>query len=161
MARESANIQSSEVIRDFKNHVIAFDETARQAISGIKSDINKTKEWLKGEQMSFWKIQLRKRTEAAEKAKRELNSARLAPTVVRKGSCVQEQKQLQRAMRSMEEAAEKIRHIRKWIATLDQRLTRMMGPCNSLAAVLDNDIPIAAARLERMAENLEQYFSLE
>ncbi len=159
MARESANIESAEVIRNFKNHVIAFDEAARQAISGIKSDINKTKEWLRGEQMSYWKIQLRKRTEAAEKAKRELNSARLSPRVVRKESCVEEQKQLQRATRAMEEAAEKIRHIKKWIATLDQRLTRMIGPCNSLAAVLDNDIPVAAARLDTMAENLEKYFT--
>ena len=158
MAKDSANIESPEVIKDFRNQVVGFEESSRQALSGIKSDIRKTLDWLKHDRLVHWKAQLRRRSEDVVRARQAYTGARNAPEPTRKNSFAEEQKALQRAIRRKEEAERKIRLIRNRTVSLEQQAARLIGPCHSLSSKLDTMIPAALARLDRMLDNLEKYF---
>lgn len=157
MAKASANINSPDVIRRFRNHFVEFSEECRRALVGIKGDIRKTKEWLRHEQASYWRQQLRRREERAEKAKRDYDSARYGPKLTRKDSCVDEKKAYEKARRSKEEAEEKRRAVKKWTTTLDHEADKLLQPCTGLALQLDTLTPKALARLDRMLDSLDEY----
>jgi len=153
----SADISSPEVIRQFRHNFVEFDAACREALEGIKADIHKVQEWLKHEQLSHWKQQLRKREEAAEQAKREYARARAGDKYVGQRSSVDEQKALQKALRRKAETEEKIRAVKRWILKIEQEVRERTRPCASLSSLLDTLTPKALARLDQMLDSLDDY----
>ena len=158
MAPNSANIDSTDVLKEFRNRYIAFDKCARQAIYGVRGDITRVVEWLQHDMMIFWKQELRKREEALLRAKSAYNAARFGGPHERKPSYVEEEKALRKAEMRKAEAENKLQAVRKWSRILAQETEKMIGPVNLLAAMLDDVTPKAVARLDAMIQSLEQYF---
>ena len=159
MAERPARIDSPEVIKEFRNHLAVFDQACRNALMGNRADINATTEWLRSEQRLHWKHQLRKCEEALNVAQQEYSQAKWASgSGAIRSSGVEELRALQRAKRRKEEVEQKIKAVNTWSALLDQKIGKLMGPCNALMILLDQRTPQAMARLDQMLDSLEEYF---
>jgi hypothetical protein len=157
MAEGPARIDSPEVIREFRAHFVKFDQAARNALLGLDSDVKGTFAWLRGEQLAYWKAQLRKREELLTRAQGELANAQIAASYSGKNSFVDEKRAVEKAKRMKEEAEQKIQLVRKWSVMAEQEVGKRMGPCNGLAILLDHLTPMALARLDQMVISLEGY----
>jgi hypothetical protein len=157
MARGPANISSPDVIKKFRAHFVKFTEDSRTALEGMQADITRVQQWLETEQTAHWKAQFRRRQEAYEKAKREYTTARSGSGPLRKTSCVDEKKAMDRAARLVEEAEAKLRAISKWRQVIDHDVRNAMGPCASFSSLLTTLGPKALLRLDQMLDRLDEY----
>src|SRR4051812_20645295 len=124
----SARINSPDVIKDFRHHMIKFNESCQQAVAGVKADVYHVQQWLLGEQLNYWKRELQRSEERVLQARHEYNEARFGTPSMRKDSFIDELKALRRAEARREESREKIQKIKRWASTLEQQALKMMGP---------------------------------
>jgi hypothetical protein len=108
--------------------------------------------------MLYWKHQLRAREEALMAAKQECAQAQWASGRDVKTVSVEAQRALEKAKRRKEEAEQKLETVKRWTVLLDQRVAKLMGPCQALSSAMDQGIPRAMARLDQMLNHLEEYF---
>ncbi len=76
MWHNAAQIDSPEVIKEFRRHFVKFGETSKLAIEGIKGDTRRVMQWLQHEQLPFWTAELRKAEEKRLDARTALSSAK-------------------------------------------------------------------------------------
>jgi len=157
MARGPANIQSPEVIKRFRASFIKFAEEGRRAVEDIQRDVSRVQQWLDREQSAHWKRELRRREEIVQRARGEYTRARAEQGPLRKRSCVDEKKALDRALRLHEEAEQKLRTVKKTLLTLEQRTTKALGPVTGFSSMLVTNAPKALARLDSMLDKLDEY----
>lgn len=157
MSTGSARIDSPDVIKDFRNQFLKFEQTCRQGLSGASSDVDRIMQWLRHDQLLFWKQELRKSEELLSQARSQYLLARHGSDYLRKPSYVEEQKALKKAERRKEEAQKKLEAVKKWSAMLEQQADKLMGPIDNFSGLLDTMAPKALSRLEVMIRNLEDY----
>ena len=156
-ARHAAQISSPDLIREFRIHFLKFEERSKQAVSGVRSDCGRIVEWLRRDQLQYWKEEFRKAEEVVRQARSAYLEARHGSGPMKKPSYVDEEKLLRKAERRKEEVERKIEAVKKWTLALEQQTTKLMGPLNSFAGLLDSTAPLARSRLDRMAESLDDY----
>ncbi|HEY3323037.1 MAG TPA: hypothetical protein VGP72_21475 [Planctomycetota bacterium] len=154
---QSANIDTPDVIREFRTHLVKFDENCREGIAGVHTDAQRVQQWLQQDQLRYWKQQLRDREKLVHQARQAYNLARFGSETFKKNSYVDEQKVLKRAERAKAEAEEKITHVKKWSTLLDQQMEKLLGPIDKLGYVLDEQTPKSLAKLDLMIRSLEDY----
>jgi hypothetical protein len=152
-----AQIDSPDVIKGFRNHLVKFDEHCRQAVSGIRSDCDRTVQWVQSEQMHHWKQELRKSEELVLQAKSAYEMARFGSEAYRKTSFIDEQKQLRKAQARKEEAERKLTILKKWASLLAQTIEKQMGPIENLSVALELEVPKSIAKLDALVEALDAY----
>ena len=157
MAQGSARIDGPEVLKDFRNHLIKFNEHCRHSIAGVKADVYHIQTWLRGEQLNHWKRELQKAEERVLQARHAYNEARFGTPSMRKPSYLDEQKALRKAEQRREDARHTIEKIKKWASILDQQAEKLMGPVNQLSLLLDTQTPQAIATLDSKIVSLEEY----
>ena len=101
---QSANVRSIEAIHDFKIALANFAEDARNALSGVESDIRKTRNWLTRDQLTYWQGQVKRRTEEVSTARTELHRRRLSQQGSDAISDTEQREALRAAQRRLEEA---------------------------------------------------------
>ena len=74
-------------------------------------------------------------------------------------SVVDEKKQLERAVRSLESAQRRLEATRKWRNRLEREYALFKGQTSGLGTIAERQVPAAVARLDRMLIELEAYVS--
>jgi hypothetical protein len=157
MAHGSADIESVQVLKDFRVALVKFESLCRNALVGVDAEIKRTMDWL-GSQIPLLERRSRKDEEAVNRALSELKEAQWRATYAGKASYVDERRALDRAKRRKEETEARLAAARRWRTVLDQTIGKMVTPCNILAVQLDHLTPRALARLDQMLDSLEDYF---
>lgn len=157
MTNQGARVYSPEVIKAVKGQLLKYEETCRQSVAGIQSDCHRVIQWLRYDQLLFWKNELRKREDELLHAKHDYLEARFATPSLRKSSYVDELKALRRAEQRKEEARAKIAAVKKWASALEAQTEKLMGPVKNLSNAMDTEIPKARAKLEKMIASLGGY----
>lgn len=156
----SASVGSVESLRLFKAALVKFAEAANVALGDAESDLTRTQTWLEGEQLTHWVTQVRKRTEAVVKAKEAVRYKKLFKNAVGgKDSVVDEEKALAKAMRALQEAEQKLAATKQWGRRVQKEVQNYKGATQRLATTVQGGIPVAIAKLERMASILDAYAS--
>lgn len=158
MAGGPAHIDSPEVIRTLRNQYVEFDRQCRNALTDASADVKRTVQWLRDRQRVTMKQELRKRSEELHQAESAYKDARWSSSALGTSRAVDEKRALERAKRRKEEAERKAEAVRKWTHLLDQKAGKMMGPCHSLANLLNELTPRALARMDQMMDSLDEYF---
>jgi hypothetical protein len=158
MAARPARIESPELIKELRNHFVAFDQTCRNAVLSFISDVDGTREWLRTDRRRYWEQQFRKRDEELTAAKQAYAQARWASSTIGRSGGLDELREVQKAERRKEEVERKIQAVKKHTLLLEQSITKMLGPCQALMVLLDQRTPQAIARLDQMLDGLEAYF---
>ena len=159
MAFGGADIESMDVLKDFRTRFLAFENLCRNALMGIDGDVKQTQEWLGSQQIPFLERLSRKCEEAVNKAQSDLSEAKWRESHAgAKSSGIDERKALEKAKRRKEETEAKLDAARRWRTVMQQSIGKMSAPCNVLSNLLAHMTPLAVARLDKMLDSLEDYF---
>ncbi len=159
MSFGGADIESMEVLKDFRARFVAFDNLCRNALMGLDDEVKQAMEWLGGQQIPSLERLSRKCEEAVNKAQSDLAEAKWREaTAGAKSSGYDERKALDRAKRRKEETESKLDAARRWRVALQQSIGKLSAPCNVLSNLLEHMTPLALSRLDRMLDSLEEYF---
>lgn len=156
---QTAHVNSLDALRDWKNALILFEEEARDALCQVELEIRRFVEWLGHDQSKFWQAEVRKREDAVNNAKADLNRARISATFGRTPDCTDQKIALKKAKLRLEEAENSLQAVRRWVPLVDKEVSEYRAPIQQLFTWLDSDLPGALSRLDRMVEALEAYLS--
>ena len=153
-----ARVQSTDAIRAFRPALLTFVDTSRCALDEIRTSFQRTVDWLRGEQRDHWKHEIHRRTEAVTQAKDALRRKQIfLDASGARPSAVDEKQALQRAQRQLAEARQKLEATERWSRSLEKQVLEYKANTQSLAQVLEHDVPVAVARLDRLLTTLADY----
>jgi len=157
-----ARVGSIEVLREFRASLCTFAHTAATALEESYSEIQRTAMWLKQQQYSHWKSQVRTCSEEYQKARLGLKSKENydASRLGVKYSYIDEKKILAAAQRKLEQAQQKLANVQRWITRFEKESFDYKGLIQGLMDVAEVEIPNAMAQLDRMVDVLESYVAL-
>jgi hypothetical protein len=156
-----ARVDDIEALKMFRAQLFKFAEAAGVALGDSESEIHRTIGWLDNEQQQHWVSQHRKRLGLLAQAKEALRMKKIftGPAGSRQ-SCVDEEKAVQKALKAVAEAEQKIAAVKQWSRRLQKELLMYKGQTQRFATSTTVDIPLAAAVLGNMIVRLESYASL-
>jgi hypothetical protein len=154
MAEQQAKVTSVDAIEQFRSVLLLFLTKARPTLEEIISEVNKTRNWLQNDQVSFWERQMKARQRTLETAEAELFSARIS--TIHEASAAQ-QMAVQRARRSIREAEEKLRILKKWGREIDNRTDPFVKEIEQLHGFISVDMTKAVSYLTEIIKSLQAY----
>lgn len=157
--RPPAHVTSLDLLRDWQSAVITFRADAQDALTSAALDIRRAFEWLEDRRRS-WTKAVRDRHDEVTQAKAALTRKQWVLPGQRQPDITEEIKALRRAQHRLAEAEDKVERARKWNTALQKSVEEFEGPIRRLADVLESDLPKAAALLQRLVSDLENYLAL-
>ncbi len=151
---ELAQVRSIDTLDAFRAHLVIFHDKARPVVDEISSDLRRTQLWLETDRLLHWQREVLRRTRALEAAQQALLSARIA--TFRDVTPV-EQNAVHAARRSLEEAEDHLRTVKRWIREFGARTEFLARQLGALDSTLAQDIPRAIAWLTQAVRLLEDY----
>ncbi len=151
---EIAQVRSIETLDAFRASLVVFHAKARPVLDEISSDLRRTQLWLESDRLLHWQREVVRRTRVLEAAQQALLSARIATF---KDVTPIEQNAVHAARRSLQEAEEHLRTVRRWIRDFGPRTEVLARQFGSLDSVLSHDMPRAIAWLTQAVRLLEDY----
>jgi hypothetical protein len=157
---QSANVRSVAAIHDFKVALANFAEDARNALSGVESDLRRTRNWLQRDQLTYWQSQVKRRTEDVSTARTELHRRRLSQQGSDAISDTEQKENLRMAQRRLEEAERKVVLVKKWAPVLEHAISEYHSAAQPLGDRLTGSLVNSMALLDRMVAMLEAYLAM-
>lgn len=162
MSRHAAHVESIDALKAFRAALLKFAETARTALGDCDSELRRVQSWLENEQPTHWQDQVRKRTDAVERAKEAVRMKKLFKNAAgSRPSAVEEEKALALAQRRLEHAQHKLTLTRQHARKLPREIDLYRGGVGRFATDVDCDLPVAAAKLGQMIAALQAYLDLK
>ncbi len=159
---QQANVQSLTALKQLRTALIQFSEAATLILEEANSDVQRTRTWLQGDALRYWKKQAFLCQEEYVRCKVALSGRRAFERSVQgvPSSCIDERKALQRAEARLEFARKKLASVHRWLPMLDKAHSEYRARTQGLNTALSVDLPNAWARLDKMSESLEAYVAL-
>ena len=158
----SANIDSFDAIKAFRAALIKFASAAGSSLTEADADMMRTLNWLDREQTSYWQTQIRKRQEFVSRCKEAVRQKKVFKDATgRTPSAVDEEKVLQKALKHLDEAEQKLVAVRKWRGRLQKEIDLYKGAIQGFATAIEADVPTAVATLDKALKSLEAYVALK
>ncbi|HEY0009543.1 MAG TPA: hypothetical protein VGB55_12525 [Tepidisphaeraceae bacterium] len=155
-----ARVNDVEAIGRFRAALIKFMEAGNVALADSEGDVVRKLMWLESEQDSFWVSQVRKWTEAVDKAKDAVRQKRIFKDGLgRQQSVVDEEKHLRRCQAVLAEAETKLANTRKYARQLQRDHLLYRGGVQRLSTMISSDLPKAVAMLDTVTTKLDAYFA--
>lgn len=151
---ERAHVTSVDALETFRASLILYVSKARPALEETSSEVVRTRVWLQNDQRTHWESQIRRRAKELEQAQQALSSARLSK--LREASTA-EQRAVQKAKRSIEEAEAKLKLLRRWNREFDSQVDPLVKQLSKLHTLLSHDMLKAAAYLAQAMDTLAAY----
>lgn len=152
-----AHVTSIEALHAFRGAMIRFGEEATAAVDSLRQETLRTIEWIEDDRPAYWKLQLKKSFDGVAQARTQLEIAQMRAFEGQGSSCIEEKKQLTSAKRRLQFAEEQIHVVRQWAIKLQHESDDFRGRTSHLEALLKRELPLAIAKLQRMAESLDRY----
>jgi hypothetical protein len=149
-----AKITNLDALESFRSALIVFMTKARRALDDASDEVRRTRSWIENDQRTHWDGELRRRRKIYDRVQQELLSARLSEFV--ENPTVQQQA-VRKARAAVEEAEEKIRHLKKWSRDFDHLSSPMVKRLEGLRFFLDQELPKGVAYLSEAQKTLEGY----
>jgi hypothetical protein len=152
----SAHITSVTALANFRAGLCTFIDQAKDAQVTLDMEIRRTLDWLQ-DQVGHWKAEIRDAENAVIQAKMELSRRRMMRISDRPPDTTEQEKQLARAKRWLEEAQEKLAATKRWLLVLPDEIREYEGPNKLLQGFLERELPRMAGLLEQKINSLEAY----
>lgn len=151
---ESAHIASIDALEAFRADLIQYLAKARTALEDLEGDVRRTQTWLDTDRTQHWNRQLRGWTTKLEQAEQELYSANL--TSPHASNAFQKMAVL-KARRKVEEAEEKVRVVKKWRQSFEQRSTPLLRQLDPMFHIVGQQLPKGVYSLGESIKALQAY----
>ncbi|MBM4051394.1 MAG: hypothetical protein FJ270_01455 [Planctomycetes bacterium] len=159
---DGANVKSIDAITRFKATVATARDDLARALAEADSDIDRAQLWIEREAPAYWKRQLTVRAEEVTVCKSALYRKQVTVSAKdSKPSVVDEKKALQRAQARLAEAEAKAKACKRWATTFQREVILFKGAMSAMQTVVERDLPMAVALMNRMTEALARYAAPE
>ena len=159
---DGANVKSIDAITRFKATIAAARDDLARALAEADSDIDRAQLWIEREAPAYWKRQLTLRAEEVTVCKSALYRKQVTVSAKdSKPSVVDEKKALQRAQVRLAEAEAKAKACKRWATTFQREVILFKGTMSAMQTVVERDLPMAVALMNRMADALARYAAPE
>jgi 16S rRNA G1207 methylase RsmC len=154
---KSANITSTEAVSALRAALLQFVSEAQHALTALQLEARRPIDWLDHDRTLYWPREVRKASDRVAEARLELQRCEMTISGEDRRACVQEKKLLQKAKARLELTEERIRTTRRWKFEMKKAVEEFETQLARMQRYLENDIPVAAAELQRMMLALEAY----
>jgi hypothetical protein len=132
---------------------------ANTALGEADADVRRTTSWVEHEQPSYWKAEIRKRTARLAEAKNELFRMQVEAQDAQVSATLQ-RRAVERCEAALHEAETKAANCKRWKRLLERETILYKSECQKLARIIENEMPQAMVRMDRMIQALERYVQL-
>lgn len=154
---ESAHVTSIESLRDFRAALLESDSDLRDAVIQLGLELRRVLEWIEQDRSHYWPAEVKRASDALATARKELERCQLRIGTDDPPACYEQKKAVERGIRRLRRAEEKVQHVRQWKVKLQHAVQELEGRVGPLSNYLDAMIPQASAALDRMHAALERY----
>jgi hypothetical protein len=158
----SARVESFDQIKTFRVALCKFVVEIKNALAEAESEIMRKEQWLRQDQHTHWKAQIRSRNELMHRAKTALLQKQETKTPLGgRATCVEERKALVVAQRRFAEAEQKLANVQRWARKLDEESFAFKGKVQPLAHAVEVDARRAFAMIDHVLDALAEYTRLQ
>lgn len=151
---DHANVSSIDALEAFRADLIQYVEKARVALEDAEGEVRRTRTWLDVDRTGYWNGQLKQRVKQLEQAEAELYNVTLtSPTE----SHAFQKMAVLKARRKLDEAEEKIRILKHWRQTFDNRASPLLRRLDPMFAMVGRDLPKGIHSLGESIKALQAY----
>jgi len=151
---DQANVSSIDALEAFRADLIRYVERARVALEDSEGEVRRTRSWVEVDRAGHWTMQLKQRVKKLEQAEAELYN--VAITRPRENHAVQKM-QVVRAKQDLDEAEMKIRKLKHWRQTFDNRVTPLVRQLDPMFFLVCQHLPKGIHMLTESIKNLQAY----
>ncbi len=151
---EQANVSSIDALEAFRADLIRYVEKARVALEDSAGEVRRTRTWIEVDRSGHWAAQSKARVKRLEQAEAELYNVVL--TMPRESHAVQKM-QVMKAKQDLEEAEAKLRKIKHWRQTYDNRVTPLLRQLDPMFFLVGQHLPKGIHMLTESIKNLQAY----
>ena len=154
---KSANVRSTDAIREFAAAVAVFQEEARMCLMMLDSQLRHILFWLEQDRPQFWKREIENCMRDMTEARVRLHQCRMRRLGDFRPSCIEEVKALEKAKHDMEFAQMQVPRVKRWHAEASHEGNEYRGRAAQLVQSIERDIPRLLALLAFTMDRLEAY----
>lgn len=155
---DQVKVADVDTIERFRAALVQAAETFGLALEEAEGDVERTIAWLDSERPDTWRKRIRKAQDEVVACKGALyRKQEIKATPEARPSVVDEKKALDRAIRKLEHAEQKLRNTKKWSTELPRQMVVFKGALSGMHTLLDRDVPRMNAMMKRMTEHLDAY----
>jgi hypothetical protein len=156
-----ANVRSLDAIREFRPSVRRFEDDVMSALSSLRTELNRTIQWLDHDCPAYWQQQIRNGYDNVNEARTTLTRKSMMTVAGHKSDCIDEKKALARAKQNLEFSQQKLQLCKQWSIKAHRAADEYTARIGRAEQSLSQGIPKMLALLDRMVLALESYASVE
>jgi hypothetical protein len=156
----SANVLSTQALKDFKAVMANFAEEARNSLGGVDMELRRMRDWLERDQLGYWQAQIKKRNELVQQARADLHRRQLSQSGSETVSDADQKEALREAQKRLRVAEEKVALVKRLIPQLQHAIDEYHSHSQPLGDHLAGGFEKSMAGLEKMILALESYLAL-
>ena len=159
----SANLADPAIIRDFRSRLARFQQQVAVAMDGAPTALTRTIDELRCELAPRWKKELERRRDTYIEARRKWLDAENEVKAkgqrgqVDRSSAMDEQREMNKAKRRVDEAEEKLALIRTWLSRLEGDGKDLLARCRDHDLTLQMLSDKGMTQLDRLADRVDDY----
>ena len=152
-----ANVRSLDAIRQFRPSVVRFEDDVTAALTGLRTELNRTLQWLDHDCPAYWQQQIRNGFDSVNEARTQLGRKQMMTVAGRHPDCIDEKKAFARAKQQLEFAQEKLKLCRQWSIKAHRAADEYSSRIGRTEQAIAQGLPRVMAILERIVLALESY----
>ena len=156
----SANVLSTQALKDFKVVMANFSEEARNSLGGVDMELRRMRDWLERDQLGYWQSQVKKRNELLMQARADLHRRQLSQSGSESVSDADQKEALREAQKRLRAAEEKVALVKRLIPQLQHAIDEYHSHSQPLGDHLAGGFEKSMATIEKMILALESYLAL-
>jgi hypothetical protein len=151
---DQVKISSIDALEAFRADLIQYISKARVALEDMEGDVRRTQTWLDTDRVQHWGGQIKHWMKMLQQAEQELYSANL--TNPQASNAFQKMSVL-KAKRKLEEAEEKMRLVKHWRQTFENRATPLLRQLDPMFHLVGQQLPKGVFSLGESIKALQAY----
>lgn len=156
---QSANVQSVEAVHHFKLVLQQYVADVGEALTDLVLEARRAVDWIENDRSRYWPAEFRRSSDAVSESRIALERCEMAISPDDRRPCYEERKALEQAKRRLRKAEEMMQVVQRWRIKVKHEAEEFEGQVAKLNQFLENDVPRAAAALDRMSIALDRYVS--
>ena len=158
---KSANVRSTEALKEFRIAMCNFADDVRGALGGVEMELKRFRDWLERDQLGYWQMQVKRRHEMLMDARAALHKKKLAAGKSDAVSDSEEKENLRIATRLLRVAEEKVELVRKLIPQFHHAASEYHAHSQPLGDHMSAGFERSLQRLSAMIDAIENYLALQ
>jgi len=158
---QTANVQSIDAIRGFRQEMKRYLESMRSVLDALKMESSKATGWIEQDRTSYWPRAAKRADDELVAARNALSRCKMAAMEGQRKSCNDEKSAVARAVQRLRHCESQVKVVRHWRQKMRHNTEQFSGKIARLTHYVENDIPKAIAALDRMIASLEKYTKMK